>query len=68
MSLPRVRTQHLTVTGGGPQQFVLAAITLDGKAKLGCSIEVDGTVVARNTSGSSSGVELVTCAARESGR
>ena len=65
VSLPRVRTQHLTVTDGGSQQFVLAAITLDGKAKLGCSIEVDGTVVAHSTSNASSGVELVTCAGRE---
>ncbi|MCU1472299.1 DUF4190 domain-containing protein, partial [Amnibacterium sp.] len=64
VTLPRERTQHLTVTTGGVQQFVLAAITLNGKAKLTCSIEVDGTVVATNTSNASSGVELVTCDGR----
>jgi hypothetical protein len=67
VALPHARTQRLTVTSGGSEQFVLAAITLDGKAKLGCSIEVDGTVVAQNTSSGSSGVELVTSAGREGG-
>ncbi len=67
VSLPRTRTQRLTVTGSGPEEFVLAAISLDGKAKLGCSIEVDGKVIAHNTSSASSGVELVTCAGRGSG-
>lgn len=61
VTLPHSRTQQLTVTGGGGQQLLLAAIALDGKAKLGCSIEVDGKQVASNESGSSSGVELVTC-------
>ena len=56
--------QQLTVTGGGGQQLLIAAIALKGKARLGCSIEVDGKRVASNESGSSSGVELVTCEAR----
>ena len=64
VTLPHSRTQQLTVTGGGGQQLLIAAIALNGKARLGCSIEVDGKQVASNESGSSSGVELVTCAAR----
>ena len=64
VTLPHSRTQQLTVTDAGGQQLLIAAIALNGKAKLGCSIEVDGKEVASNESGSSSGVELVTCAAR----
>ena len=64
VTLPHSRTQQLTVAGGGGQQLLIAAIALKGKARLGCSIEVDGKQVASNESGSSSGVELVTCDAR----
>jgi hypothetical protein len=67
VALPRKRTQHVTVTSGGSEQFLLAAVTLDGKAKLSCSISVDGVEVARNTSTSASGVELVTCVGHEGG-
>lgn len=65
VALPHSRRQQLTVTGGGRQQFLIAAIALRGEARLTCSIEVDGKQVATNESASSSGVELVTCDAIE---
>src|SRR4051812_7429580 len=63
-TLPVTRTQQLRVTSGDAQQFIVAAITLNGKAKLGCSITVDGKVIAQSRSNADSGVELVTCSGR----